>query len=245
MSELTAKEHLAEDRYRKTAPQMTKDDTHKFAPALGWYTDEILFARNWERGELTKRDRSIVTISALIAGAHVKQMVGHFNRGLANGVAPKELQEIVTHLAFYTGWPCAMSSVSVMQSVFETKGISAKVLSQENNTLLPRGTEAQRQGAFQKEFGEGLSALAEFDCNTLNGDLWRRPELSRRDRSLVTISALIALGDDAVLPDEVSIGLENGLKAFEVIETLTHLAFYTGWPKVIRASRAVGSLLKG
>ncbi len=96
---------------------------HEITPALGAYTDEVLFGDVWRRPELAPRDRSIVTIAALIAGGHTTQMTGHLNRGLDNGVKPSEITGIITHLAFYSGWPRPISAVDVAKDVFAKRGI--------------------------------------------------------------------------------------------------------------------------
>jgi 4-carboxymuconolactone decarboxylase len=82
------------------------------APKLAQITDEVLFADVWERKELSKRDRSLATCAALIALGKTEQMEFHFPRALENGVTPEELVELITHLAFYVGWPSAMSAVT-------------------------------------------------------------------------------------------------------------------------------------
>ena len=90
-----------------------------FSPKLLELTDEVLFADVWERPELSKRDRSLVTVAALIAGGHTEQLRGHLSRARENGVSEAELVEVITHLAFYAGWPRAMSAVMVAKSAFE------------------------------------------------------------------------------------------------------------------------------
>ena len=90
-----------------------------FSPKLLELTDEVLFADVWERPELSKRDRSLVTVAALIAGGNTEQLKGHLSRARENGVSEAELVEVITHLAFYAGWPRAMSAVMVAKSVFE------------------------------------------------------------------------------------------------------------------------------
>lgn len=93
------------------------------APPLADYTDEVLFGDVWLRPGLSPRDRSLVTLSALIAGGNVEQLKNHFARALDNGVTPLELSEAVTHLAFYAGWPRAVSAANVLAQVFEDRGI--------------------------------------------------------------------------------------------------------------------------
>lgn len=89
-----------------------------FAPALVGFTDEVLFGRVWERTELSRRDRSLVTVAALTAMGNTEQLTFHLDYARQNGVAEIELIEAITHLAFYAGWPKAMSAMAVARSVF-------------------------------------------------------------------------------------------------------------------------------
>src|SRR5437764_806520 len=82
-----------------------------FAPKLVDLTDNVLFGDVWERKGLSKRDRSLITCATLVALNRTEQQVGHFQRALDNGVKKEELLEMITHLAFYVGWPVAMSAV--------------------------------------------------------------------------------------------------------------------------------------
>jgi 4-carboxymuconolactone decarboxylase len=84
----------------------------EFAPKLVDLTDEVLFGDVWERPELSKRDRSLITCAALIATGKTEQMGFHFPNAIKNGVTQAELVEMITHLAFYVGWPGAMSAVT-------------------------------------------------------------------------------------------------------------------------------------
>jgi 4-carboxymuconolactone decarboxylase len=88
------------------------------APRLAELTDEVLFGDVWERADLSKRDRSLVTVAALIANGNTEQLVGHLNRARENGLSETELIEVITHLAFYAGWPRAMSAVRVAREAF-------------------------------------------------------------------------------------------------------------------------------
>jgi len=88
------------------------------APALAHYTDAVLFDDVWERTELAKRDRSLVTVAALVAGGNLDQLAFHLAFARDNGLTETELVEAITHLAFYTGWPRAMAAVGVARAVF-------------------------------------------------------------------------------------------------------------------------------
>ena len=92
-----------------------------FAPKLVSLTDDVLFGDVWARPELSARDRSLVTCAALIANGNTEQLRGHLARGIANGLTEAELVEVITHLAFYAGWPRAMSAIAVAKDVFGTK----------------------------------------------------------------------------------------------------------------------------
>lgn len=99
-------------------------DMHWVAPGLATYTDDVLFGDVWKRADLTPRDRSVVTLSALITGGHSAQLTSHLNRALDNGVIPSEISGIITHLAFYSGWPKAVSALGTARSVLEERGFS-------------------------------------------------------------------------------------------------------------------------
>ena len=82
-----------------------------FAPKLVDLTEDVLFGDIWERAQLSKRDRSLITCAALVATGKTEQMTFHFPRAIENGVTREELVELITHLAFYVGWPSAMSAI--------------------------------------------------------------------------------------------------------------------------------------
>jgi len=96
------------------AQQMLGD----FAPKLVSLTDDVLFGDVWERTELSPRDRSLVTITALVAGGNTEQLPFHLDLGRQNGLTREEVAEAITHLAFYSGWPKAMSAIAVAKRAF-------------------------------------------------------------------------------------------------------------------------------
>jgi 4-carboxymuconolactone decarboxylase len=89
------------------------------APKLAELTDDVLFADVWNRPGLAARDRSLITVAVLIAGGDSAQLRFHLGRAKENGVSETELLEAITHLAFYAGWPKAMSAIAVAREVFE------------------------------------------------------------------------------------------------------------------------------
>ena len=88
-----------------------------FAPKLVDLTDDVLFGDVWERSELSKRDRSLATVAALIAMNRPDQLRFHLTYAVQNGMKKEELIEVITHLAFYAGWPSAMSAIMVAKEV--------------------------------------------------------------------------------------------------------------------------------
>jgi 4-carboxymuconolactone decarboxylase len=100
-------------------PKFTAQDLiGDIAPKLAQLTDQVLYADIWERPGLPKRDRSLITVAALVALNRTQQLPFHLQLALDNGVTQDELVELMTHLAFYSGWPTAMSALLVAKDVF-------------------------------------------------------------------------------------------------------------------------------
>lgn len=94
------------------------DHIRDVSPKFADLTRDLLFGEIWERPELKKRDRSLATVTALIALNRTEQLEGHMTRALQNGVTQEEIVELITHLAFYSGWPNSMSALAVARKVF-------------------------------------------------------------------------------------------------------------------------------
>jgi 4-carboxymuconolactone decarboxylase len=95
------------DRVRETVPKMIE------------VTEKVLFGDIWERPELSKRDRSLVVCAVLTATYRPEQLRGHLQRALDNGLTKTEISEMITHVAFYAGWPASMSAANIAREVFE------------------------------------------------------------------------------------------------------------------------------
>ena len=218
-------------------PMLTFADVRKLTPALEAYTQNRLLGDVWKRPGLAPRDRSIVTLAALIARNQTIEMSYHLNLALDNGVEPREISEIITHLAFYAGWGNAMSAVAVARDTFAARHIGADRLPPASVTLLPinEAAEAQRAKFVQEQFGSSFPGVVQYTTDVLFRDLWLRPDLAPRDRSLVTVSALIANGQTAQLTPHLNRAMDNGLTQAQASEAITHLAFYVGWPNVFSA----------
>jgi 4-carboxymuconolactone decarboxylase len=98
-----------------------RDNLGELAPKLVDLTVDVLFGDVWERRQLSKRDRSLITCAALVALGKTEQMDFHLPNAIGNGVTKEELIEMITHLAFYVGWPNAMSAVNRAKALFAKK----------------------------------------------------------------------------------------------------------------------------
>ena len=96
-----------------------REQVRDIVPGLVELSSRVLFGEVWERPGLSKRDRSLITCATLIALGRERQLVGHLGRALDNGLSKNELSEVITHLAFYAGWPAAMSAANIAREVFE------------------------------------------------------------------------------------------------------------------------------
>jgi len=216
---------------------LSREDVRSVAPALDKYTQDRLLGDVWKRPGLNSRDRSIVTLAALIARDQTIEMPYHFNLALDNGVKPSEISGIITHLAFYAGWANAMAAVAVARDVFAERKIGADQLPPASGPLLPldEAWEAQRAERVEEQFGAVFPGVVQYTTDALFRDLWLRPDLAPRDRSLVSVSALVANGQVAQLTPHLNKAMDNGLTQAQAAEAITHLAFYVGWPNVFSA----------
>ncbi len=202
----------------KSKMMLTREDIRMVAPALDKYTQDRLLGDVWKRPGLAPRDRSIVTIAALIARNQTIEMPYHFNLALDNGVKPREISEII-------------------KDVFAERKIGADQLPAASPSLLPldQAAEAQRASRVGEQFGAHFPGIVQNTTDILFRDLWLRPDLAPRDRSLVTVSALIATGQVAQMPYHLSRAMDNGVTQAEASEAIAHLAFYVGWPNAFSA----------
>ena len=225
---------------------LTYEDVRSVAPALEHYTKEALLNGLWKRPELSPRDRSFVTVAALIARLQTIEMPFHFALALDNGVKPGELSEIITHLAFYSGWANALSAVAVAKEIFHVRRIGIDQLPPAQEKLLPLNEEAEASRASQvsNNFRRVSPGLVQNTTDLLFRDLWLRPALKPRDRSLVTVSALIAAGQVAQITYHLNRAMDNGLTQPQASEIITHIAFYAGWPNAFSALPVVKDVLE-
>ena len=211
----------------------------RIAPGMAVLTDDVLFGDVWQRPELSPRDRSLVTISVLIATGKVAPLGGHLGRALDNGVQPSEASGLLADLAVYCGWPSAVSALDVYEQVYTARKVDTAALRTVSPRLAALASDAARAKAVLDDLGTVAPKFVQLTNEVVFGDLWRRSDLNLRDRSLVTIAALAATGDDDQLDAYVRRGLESGLTRDQIVEAMTHLGFYAGWSKATKAMTAV------
>jgi 4-carboxymuconolactone decarboxylase len=155
---------------------VTLDDVRRVSPALESYSQGAVNGDLWKRPGLTTRDRSIVTVAALIARNQAVELSPHFTRALDNGVTPGQLSEIITHLAFYSGWANATAAVAVAKGVFDQRHIAADQLPAADGPRLPidEAAEAQRAEGVAENVGPVAPGLEQYTteyCSAISGCL--------------------------------------------------------------------------
>lgn len=207
------------------------------SPALGHYTQRALLDGVWKRPGLSARDRSLVTFAALVALDQTTELPYYVNLALDNGIEPAEISEAMVQLAFYSGWENAVDAAVAAQPVFAARGIALDPAAEISPAPLPldEAGEARRAADVAQRFGAVSPGVVQNTTELLFRDLWLRPGLAPRDRSLVTVAALIATGQASSVPYHLNRALDNGLTQAEAGEVLAQLAFYTGWPRVFSA----------
>ncbi len=217
--------------------RFSPEQVRAVAPGLERYTQDRLYGDVWKRPGLNRRDRSLVTIAALIARGQAGALTYYADQALENGVKPAEISETITHLAYYSGWGNAMAAVGPVGEVFKKRGIGTEQLPAETPSLMPldEDVEAKRAANVAAQFATVAPGLVDYTTDYLFKDLWLRPDLAPRDRSLVTVAALVANGQVGQIPYHLNRAMDNGLTQTQAAEVITHLAFYVGWPNAMSA----------
>jgi 4-carboxymuconolactone decarboxylase len=135
-------------------------------------------------------------------------------------------------------------NLSVAASLLLSGGISTMAIAQSETPAASDTAPAQQQSRAQQLYGDIAPKMAELTDEVLYGDIWERPGLSKRDRSLATVSALVAMNRPDQLRSHLAIAKRNGVTEEELIETITHLAFYSGWPNAVSAIAVAKDVFK-
>ncbi|MDU6108500.1 MAG: carboxymuconolactone decarboxylase family protein [Klebsiella pneumoniae] len=222
LSDFTYAHEQRDEAMMKITPSTLADaDIQAVSPALARFGREAISNDLWQRDALSARDRSIVTVAMLIARNQPGELKHYIAVALDSGVTPAEVSEIITHL-------------------------TAEALPAASPTLLPLNEQVEKQRAdtVEKNVGPISPGLVKFTADPLFLDLWQRPALTPRDRSLVTVSALIAAGQSAQIGYHLNRAMDNGLSAEEAGEVVAQAAFYAGWPNAFTAAPVVGEVLR-
>jgi 4-carboxymuconolactone decarboxylase len=235
-------------------PERIAESLARRQGALGSMAFDVVGAM-WSRPELSRRDRSLLVISVLAAQARDEELVLHTQNGLRNGLTREEIEEILLHVAAYAGFPAAMAA---------SRKIDQGILAFDGSEKLPERAAAERKsdeerdrdaaGVLSTLLGrptplspdEGLAwmeaRLGDVGVTAYRwafGEIWSRPQLTRRDRSIVVISILVSLGATAELAVHAPAGVRHGLSRIEVEEVVNHLSLYAGIPRAVEAIQAV------
>ncbi len=213
----------------------------------------------WSRPGLSRRDRSLMIVSVLAAQSRDEELVLHTQIGLRHGLKRSEIEEINLHIAAYAGFPAAMAASRRMDDgIRQAEGLDRLEERQGADHLddderlsraaevrqsLTAGSAASDPEVDLKNMRDVLGGVGEWAMLYAFGEIWARPQLSRRDRSLVVIAILTALGQEAELAFHVPGGLNHGLTQEEIEEMMTHLCLYVGFPRAVEGMRAVKKAL--
>lgn len=191
-------------------------------PYLRDLLNQVVYAETWERSELSPRDRSLITVAvgtALYASSEVRHHVG---RALDNGVTPYEIGEVITHVAFYSGFPTAVNAARVAEEVMVARDIELP------NARFP-----------------AAPYLDELLDNLVYGETWSRTDvLSAKQRSLITIAMTQAGYQTDQLRVHLNRGLDNGVTPEELAEMMAHITLYAGFPTGVNGSRLLAEILR-
>lgn len=219
-------------------PDITLQAITAVSPVLARHTAEHVMGDLWQRDALSARDRSLITVASLVSRGQPAELKHQVARALDNGVTPAELSELISQLAFYCGWGNATTAVLIAEEIFLSRGIGEDQLTKAKVDLLPldEAVEARRVIAVDQAIGDVFPALANYTTEILFKDLWLRPGLAPRDRSLVTVAALVTAGQAPQIVFHLNKAMDNGLTQEQAVEVITHLAFYAGWPNAMSAA---------
>jgi 4-carboxymuconolactone decarboxylase len=207
-------------------------DLYAGSPYLGELRNSLVYGEIWERPQLSKRDRSLITVAVLQALVR-DELELHVPRGLDNGLTPEEISEVILHVTFYAGWPTGVQASLTAAEVFAERGLSLGPLARAPMATRQPDTPTAASGAYA-----AVPRLGELRNSLLYGDIWERPQLSKRDRSLITVAVTQALYATSELRTHIGRALdENGVTPQEISEVILHVTFYAGWPKAVNAGR--------
>lgn len=241
-------------------PQVLANQIEADNGALGSFALDFVLGDIWSREGLSRRDRNLIVLSILGALQLTEQLNYYVPGGLNHGLTPTEIREIITHLAAYAGFPRALNAMAATNRILAKLGHAP-----EGGKLAPAGkfTNAERRargaevmarlaGKSKSDPNQDLSILVAGKLGPLNaygidfafGEVWARPELSRRDRSLVVVSILTALGRPDELKIHIPAAIRHGVTKVELEELMLTEFAYAGAPLAVEGMLLVQELVK-
>jgi 4-carboxymuconolactone decarboxylase len=234
-------------------PSKVLESMERNLGALGTFAFTVV-GEMWSRPQLSRRDRSLMIIGVLATQSRDEELVLHTGIGLRHGLTRAEIEEINLHIAAYAGFPAAMAANRRMEQAFRQAEGVEKITGRKGADHLGDAERLQRSADVRSTMTAGTAAsepeqdlanmrdllgdVGELALHWAFGEIWARPQLSRRDRSLIVIAILTALGQEAELAFHIPAGLNHGLTQTEIEEIMTHLSLYAGFPRAVDGMRA-------
>ena len=222
-------------------------------PGLSRLTTEVAFGAVWSRPGLSLQDRMVCTLSALSVLQHLPQLRTYLNRALNLGMAPRTLQEVLIQCAIYAGFPTMVNSLSLARDVFEARGLEVPDTPMPNDSL--EELDAKGRAMMQKLHGEHSESGYASPSNTTTqglylvaiqygyGEIWHRPDLDCRARTMCAIASFTALNLVTQLEKFLPAGRNMGLSKEEIIEVVIQTAPYSGFSKALNALAIAADVL--
>jgi 4-carboxymuconolactone decarboxylase len=222
--------------------------------ALGSYAVDYVMGDLWSRPQLERRDRSLIVISVLASMGSVEELAAHVQVGLNHGLSREEIDEVVLQVAAYAGYPMAMAASRVVDRVFcridgiERQPARAPADSKSDDQrrkdaadvlrTLTGGRAASDPDQALANIVDSLGDVGKLAFDWAFGEVWCRPQLARRDRSLVVVAILTWLGKDRELAFHIPAALNHGLSREQVREVMVQMCVYGGFPRAVEGMRA-------
>jgi 4-carboxymuconolactone decarboxylase len=217
--------------------------------ALGSFAHLTAAGEIWSREQISRRDRSLIVISALVALGREVELQQHVDGGLNHGLTVDEVDEILVQLSAYVGMPFALAASLVVDRVVAARGGTAE-RTRPRAPALPKDDAARRaagldvlttllgdpdldKAATEQAILDQQGDLGALVMDFAFGDVWSRPQLPRRDRSLAVISALTAINMTHELEIHIGAGMNHGLTPVEIGEVMITMVAYGGFPRAI------------
>ncbi|MBV1932858.1 MAG: carboxymuconolactone decarboxylase family protein [Porticoccaceae bacterium] len=235
-------------------PQKLASTLEREYGALGSFAVDFVMGDIWSREQLSRRDRNLIVLTMLGALHQTNQLAYYVPGGLNHGLSPIEIREIMTHLAAYAGFPRALDAMAETNRILAELGHGPGA---DGFAGAERFSDAERRARGAEVMGrlsgndapdpdEVLAAMAgklgplgEYGIDFAFGEVWARPQLSRRDRSLLVVSVLTALGRGDELDIHVPAALRHGVTTVELQELMLTAFAYAGAPLAVEGMRKV------